>query len=299
MAAFVLISYFVSAGHADLLVNGIVLGSIISLGAISLSMVYGVLNFANLAHGDLMCFGAYAGILANRWLGLGIIESAAFAILLSMGLGMLLEEVLWKPLRRKGAGLVTFLIVSMGLAIVLRNSIIAIFGGSYHYFALPPQGRLGFFGITIGEYDLLVVLASLASMAVFCYVLQRTTLGKSMRALSDSPDLARISGINVDRVIVWMWVIAMALVGLAGVLYGVVTMVRPMMGFHLLLSIFAATILGGIGNVYGAMLGGMTLGLSQEISVAYIPAEYKMAVAFVILILVLILRPKGILRGLR
>lgn len=282
-----------------LLIDGIVLGSILALGAVSLSMVYGVLNFANLAHGDFLCFGAYGGLLANKWLGLGIIPSVIFAIVVSMALGVFLEKILWKPLRGKGAGLVTFLIISMGMAIVLRNSIIAAFGGSYHYFDLPPQSRLGFAGFTIGEYDLIVVLASFISMAIFCYILQRTTLGKSMRALSDSTNLARISGINVDRVIVWMWIIVMALAGLAGVLYGVVTTVRPAMGFHLLLPIFAATILGGIGNIYGAMLGGMVLGLSEELSTAFIPAEYKAAVAFVILILVLILRPKGILRGLR
>lgn len=282
-----------------LLIDGIVLGSIIALGAVSLSMVYGVLNFANLAHGDFLCVGAYGGLLANKWLGLGIIESVIFAIVVSMALGVFLEKILWKPLRGKGAGLVTFLIVSMGLAIVLRNSAIVAFGPSHQKFDLPPQSRIGFEGFTIGVHYLTVVLVSFISMAVFCYILQRTTLGKSMRALSDSTNLARISGINVDRVIVWMWIIVMALAGLAGVLYGVVTTVRPMMGFHLLLPIFAATILGGIGNIYGAMLGGMVLGLSEELSTAFIPSEYKAAVAFFILIFVLILRPKGILRGLR
>lgn len=283
----------------NLLINGIVFGSILALGAVSLSMIYGVLNFANLAHGDLIAFGAYGGIAANRFLGLGIIQSAAFAVLVCIVLGVFLERALWKPLRSKGAGLVTFLIISMGMAIALRNSMIAIFGGDHLYFNLPPQPHLSFLGVSIGEYDLAVVLVALFAMIAFHYILQRTTLGKSMRALSDSTNLARISGINVDRVILGMWVIVMALAGLAGLLYGVATSVRPRMGFHILLPIFAATILGGIGSIHGAMLGGMIIGISEEMSTAFIPTEYKAAVAFIILILVLLIKPKGIFRGLR
>lgn len=282
-----------------LLMDGIVLGSILALGAVSLTMVYGVLNFANLAHGDFIAFGAYGGIFANRWLGLGLLESIMLAVLLAILLGVFLEKTLWKPLRDKGAGLVTFLIVSMGVGIALRNSLIAGFGESYHFFDLPTQAHFEFWGVRLGEYEIAVVVVAVVSMFMLYFLLHQTKLGKSLRALSDSIDLARISGINVPNVIVGMWVIVMFLAVLAGVLYGVVTTVRPMMGFHLLLSVFAATILGGIGSVYGAVVGGLVLGISEEMSTAFLPSEYKLAVAFVVLIVVLIVRPKGIFRGLR
>ena len=136
-------------------------------------------------------------------------------------------------------------------------------------------------------------------MFLIHYILQKTKIGKAMRALSDNMDLARISGIDVDRVILWTWVISMGLAAAGGVLYGLVTSVRPNMGWVLLLPMFAAVILGGIGNPYGAMAGGLIIGLSQEISTAFLPTEYKLAVGFTIMILVLLLKPEGIFKVTR
>ncbi|KXA90631.1 branched-chain amino acid ABC transporter permease [candidate division MSBL1 archaeon SCGC-AAA259D14] len=283
----------------DLFINGIVMGSILALGAVSLTFQYGVLNFPNLAHGEFIAIGAYLTLLGNVWFGWGLIQSGIFAIIVSIGLGILLEKLLWKPLRYGGAGLVSFLIISMGASIFLRSSIIAIFGGSFHYFDIPAATPVTFLGVSIGKYQLLVLIFSIISMLAIYYILQRTRLGKSLRAISDSTRLAKISGIDVDWTIRMMWVIVMILVGIAGVMYGLVVMVRPNMGFYLLLPIFAAVILGGVGNVYGAIIGAMILGISQEVSTKWLPTQYKVAVAFVALIIVLIFRPKGLFKGMR
>lgn len=283
----------------DLFIDGIVLGSILALGAMGLSFQYGVLNFPNLAHGEFMAIGAYCALITNKWLGWGIVESCVFSIIGAICLGLLLEKALWRPLRRAGAGLVTFLIVSMGASIALRNSVIAGFGGTFHYYTVPPKPPFAFLGVTIGRYHLMVIISSVIVMFAIYYILERTTFGKSLRAISDNIDLAKISGINVDKVVTRMWIIVMLLSGLAGVLYGLAIMVRPAMGFYLLLPIFSAVIMGGVGNVYGAMLGAMILGISEEMSTAFLPMEYKTAVAFIALIIVLVFRPKGIFRGLR
>lgn len=282
-----------------LLMDGIVLGGIIAMCAVSLSMVYGVLNFANLAHGDLLALGAYSGLLANQMLEIGIIESIMVAIVISLGFGVLLEKILWKPLRNQGAGLITFLIVSMGLALAIRNSMTAIFGGGHHYYNIPTQSQLSFLGLNIGNYSLILIFVSIISMILIHYLLQETTMGKSMRALSDNKRLAKISGIEVNKVILKMWIIVTILTAVGGVLYGIVTTVRPGMGFSLLLPLFAATILGGIGNVYGAMLSGFIIGISMNLSTIILPTEYRVAIPFVVLILVLIFKPKGLFRGLR
>lgn len=283
----------------DLFINGIVMGSILALGAVSLTFQYGVLNFPNLAHGEFIAIGAYLTLLGNVWFGWGLIQSGIFAIIISIGLGILLEKLLWKPLRYGGAGLVSFLIISMGASIFLRSSIIAIFGGSFHYFDIPASIPITFHGLSIGKYQLLVLIFSIISMIAIHYILQKTRLGKSLRAISDSTRLAKISGIDVDWTIRMMWVIVMVLVGIAGIMYGLVIMIRPRMGFYLLLPIFASVILGGVGNVYGAIIGAMILGISQEVSTLWLPTQYKVAVSFVALIIVLIFRPKGLFKGMR
>ena len=159
--------------------------------------------------------------------------------------------------------------------------------------------RRGFdlFGATITQNQVLVIVAAIILMFLLHYILSRTMIGKAMRALSDNIDLARISGIDVDRTILWMWVIGLGLAASGGVLYGLVTAIRPSMGWFLLLPMFAAIILGGIGNPYGTMAGGMIIGLSQELSTAVLPTEYKFAVSFVVMTVVLLIKPEGLFGG--
>ena len=278
----------------QLIVNGIVLGSIIALAAIGLTMVYGVLNFANFSHADFMAFGAYIAFVLNVALGLNIILSFFIAIAIAGALGVLLDFLVWKPMRRKNADLVSLVIVSIGLSLIVRNAIIFIWGGSTRNFDLPVRRGIEMLGVTITHNQLIGLGTAILFMVLVHFFLKNTKLGKAMRAISDDINLARISGIDSDKVIMWMWFIGIGLAGVAGILYGLETTIRPNMGWFLILPMFAAVILGGIGNPYGAMVGGMIIGLSQELSMLILPSEYKMGVSLGIMILVLLFKPKGL-----
>ena len=278
----------------QLIVNGIILGSIIALAAIGLTMVYGVLNFANFSHADFMTFGAYIAFVLNVALGLNIILSFFIAIAIAGALGVLLDFLVWKPMRRKNADLVSLVIVSIGLSLIVRNAIIFIWGGSTRNFDLPVQRGIEMLGVTITHNQLIGLGTAIIFMVLVHFFLKNTKLGKAMRAISDDINLARMSGIDSDKVIMWMWFIGIGLAGAAGILYGLETTIRPNMGWFLILPMFAAVILGGIGNPYGAMVGGMIIGLSQELSMLILPSEYKMGVSLGIMILVLLFKPKGL-----
>jgi len=281
----------------QLIVNGIVLGSIIALAAIGLTMVYGVLNFANFSHADFMTFGAYIAFLLNVALGLNIILSFFIAVAIAGALGVLLDFLVWKPMRRKNADLVSLVIISIGLSLIVRNAIIFIWGGSTRNFDLPVQRGIEMLGVTITHNQLTGLGTAILFILLVHFFLKNTKLGKAMRAISDDINLARISGIDTDKVIMWMWFIGVGLATVAGILYGLETTIRPNMGWFLILPMFAAVILGGIGNPYGAMVGGMVIGLSQELSMLILPSEYKMGVSLGIMILVLLFKPKGLFGG--
>ena len=281
----------------QLIVNGIVLGSIIALAAIGLTMVYGVLNFANFSHADFMALGAYIAFVLNVALGLNIILSFFIAIAIAGALGVLLDFLVWKPMRRKNADLVSLVIISIGLSLIVRNAIIFIWGGSTRNFDLPVRRGIEMLGVTVTHNQLIGLGTAILFMVLVHFFLKNTKLGKAMRAISDDINLARMSGIDSDKVIMWMWFIGMGLAGVAGILYGLETTIRPNMGWFLILPMFAAVILGGIGNPYGAMVGGMIIGLSQELSMLILPSEYKMGVSLGIMILVLLFKPKGLFGG--
>jgi neutral amino acid transport system permease protein len=281
----------------QLIVNGIVLGSIIALAAIGLTMVYGVLNFANFSHADFMALGAYIAFVLNVALGLNIILSFFIAIAIAGALGVLLDFLVWKPMRRKNADLVSLVIISIGLSLIVRNAIIFIWGGSTRNFDLPVRRGIEMLGVTITHNQLIGLGTAILFMVLVHFFLKNTKLGKAMRAISDDINLARMSGIDSDKVIMWMWFIGIGLAGVAGILYGLETTIRPNMGWFLILPMFAAVILGGIGNPYGAMVGGMIIGLSQELSMLILPPEYKMGVSLGIMILVLLFKPKGLFGG--
>ena len=273
--------------------SGITLGCIIALGAIGLTLAYGVLRFANFSHGDTLTAGAYIGLLVSRFfdnLFLGAVAAVIGAGLIGLGL----EKFVWRPLRGKGASPIAMLITAIGVAILLRHVVMAIAGPTLQFYAV--RARMFYLGdIRVSSVQIIIIATAVAAMLVFAYILQRTKLGKAMRATSDEPALAKVSGIDVNRVITWVWLIGTGLAGLGGFLYGLQTALRPDMGFHLLFGMFAASILGGIGNPYGAMLGGLTIGLAQDLSLMFIPSQYKIAVGFVIMIIVLVVRPRGIL----
>lgn len=281
---------------AQLFINGIAVGSIIGLAAVGLTLTYGILRLANFAHGDFMTLGAYLTLLANTsginiWLSMILGASGTVAAML------LSEKLIWSRMRDRRATATTLIIISIGLALFLRNGIILIWGGRNQEYDLPVSTARDILGLKIPENQILVMgLAALAILALHL-LLQYTKIGKAMRAVADNIDLARVSGINVERVVIWTWVIAGSLTSLGGSMYGLITAVRPNMGWFLILPMFAAVILGGIGNPYGAIAAALIIGVSQEVSTPLLGSQYKQGVALFIMILVLLLRPKGLFKG--
>jgi len=285
-----------NAQLAQLIVNGIAVGSIIALAAVGLTLTYGILRLANFAHGDFMTLGAYLALLANSsgvniWLSMIL---GALGTVLAM---LLAEKLLWSTMRDRRASSTTLIIISIGLALFIRNGIILIWGGSNRDYNVPISPAKDILGLRVPQNQLVVMgLAVLAILALH-YLLQNTKIGKAMRAVADDIDLARVSGINVDRVVIWTWVIAGSLTALGGSMYGLITAVRPNMGWFLILPMFASVILGGIGNPYGAIAAALIIGITQEASTPLLGSQYKQGVALFIMILVLLIRPKGLFKG--
>ncbi|MCP9489014.1 MAG: branched-chain amino acid ABC transporter permease [Solirubrobacteraceae bacterium MAG38_C4-C5] len=276
-------------------VNGLISASYFALGAVGLTLVYGTLKLVNFAHGDLLTLGAYVAFVANVSLGLPILLAVLCSVAVVAAFGVATERVMWRPMRAKGAGLLQLLIMTLGLAFVIRYSIQLFAGTQPRSLEVDVTSSTSFVGLTIGQTQLIVVLAGFAVLLAVGAALRFTSLGKQMRALSDNFELAEVAGINTDRVVLATWIFAAGLAGLAGVLYtSAIGNMTPNLGFFLLLSLFAAVILGGIGNAYGALAGGVLLGLTQEWSTLLVDARWKLAVGFLVLILVLVVRPQGL-----
>jgi neutral amino acid transport system permease protein len=284
----------------QLIVNGIALGSIIALGAVGLTLTCGILRLSNFAHGDLMTLGAFVAWMVNRspipvlnniWV------SMLVGIVATVGVALLTEAILWKRMRRVRATSTTLAIISIGLALFLRNGILLIWGSDTKRFNLPIASAIDLFGIKIKFYNLVVLGLAIVAISALHFLLQNTKIGKAMRAVADDIDLARVTGINVEQVVLWTWMIAASLTGLGGQMYGLVTNVRPDMGWLLILPMFAAVTLGGIGNPYGAIAGAFIIGIAQEVSVPIVGSQYKLAVALMLMILTLLFRPQGLFRG--
>lgn len=281
---------------AQLFVNGIAVGSVIALAAVGLTLTYGILRLSNFAHGDFMTLGAYFTFLFNS-LGLNIWLSMLTGAATTIAGILLSEKIIWSPMRARRATSTTLIIISIGLALFIRNGIILIWGGSNQRYNLPVAEAVALAGVRLPYYDMLVTFLAFLVMLGLFYLLQNTKIGKAMRAVADNIDLARVSGINVDRVVIWTWIIAGGLTSLGGSMLGLVEGVRPNMGWFLLLPMFASVILGGIGNPYGAIAGALVIGIAQEVSTYWLPTAYKLGVALVIMVLVLLIRPQGLFKG--
>ncbi len=285
----------------QLLANGLVEGSVIALAAVGVSLVYGTLRIVNFAHGDYLTFGAYMALLVNVHWGRAIAWATIFAVVVTAALSILLEFVLWRPMRRRGAKFVSLFVTSIGLALVLRSLMLLVGGAAQHTYAVNVFQVYSWHGIRLSESQVIAVGISIAAIVLLAIALARSTIGRSMRALSDNSELASVAGIDVDRVVSITWLVAGGLAGLAGVLAGLIqTSFDPNLGFTLLLPVFAAVVVGGIGSAYGALVGGLLLGLVEELSTwthlaGGVNPTYKPVVAFVVLIAVLLVRPTGIL----
>jgi neutral amino acid transport system permease protein len=276
-------------------INGLSSGSIYALGAIGLSLVYGILKLVNFAHGDFMTLGGYVAFAINVSAGAPLVVAFLGALAAVAALGLVLEYGVWAPMRRRGAGIMQLLLLSIGLAFVVRNMILFEWSSAVRSLDVDQfQTWNPFGGLRITAIQVTVIATAGVVLLVVAAMLKATMVGKSMRALADSFDLAEVSGVNTRRVVAYTWLLAGSLAGLAGVLAAIYTTLTPNTGWFLLLSIFAAVVLGGIGNAYGALVGGLTLGLVQEWSTMWIRPTYKEAIGFLVLILVLLVRPQGV-----
>ena len=280
----------------QLIINGIAIGSILALAAIGLTLTYGILNLSNFAHGDFMTLGAYLTWLANN-IGFNIWLAMILGALGTIFAMLIAEFSLWKPMRDRRASDTTLIIISIGLSLFVRNGILLFFGGSNKPYQLPVARAIEVGDLRIAYYRIIVVILAILAIAGLHLILRYTKIGKAMRAVADNIDLARVSGINVENVVLWTWVIAGTLVAFAGGMYGLITAPRPQMGWFLILPMFASVILGGIGNPYGAIAGAFIIGIAQELSVPLLGSEYKLAVALAIMIVILLVRPQGLFRG--
>lgn len=285
----------------QLFANGLVTGSVIALAAVGVSLVYGILRLVNFAYGDLMTFGAFVAVLFNVRLGLSIVAATLLAMAATAVLSVALEGVLWRPLRLRGARFMGLFLASIGLALVLRQAIFLAAGPQPRAYDVDPYKVyvVGSARLSVGQTVAIVVAG--AAIVLVGLLLARTTVGRTMRAVADDRALAAIAGVDTGRIVVFTWVLAGLLAGLAGVLAALVqSSFDPNFGFALLLPTFAAVVLGGIGSAYGALAGGLVLGLATELSTwsgfaGGVDPVYKPVVAFSLLILALLVRPQGLL----
>jgi branched-chain amino acid transport system permease protein len=280
-----------------LTVEGLRFGLIIAMCAIGLSLIFGTTGLTNFAHGEMVTFGALIAYFFNVTLGWHMLAAGVAAIGVAIVAGSATDALFWRPLRSRGTGLIAMLVISIGLSILLRYTFNFQFGGltrTYRQYALQRDGlELG--PVTIVPRDLIGMALSVVVLVGVAVFLQRTRMGKAMRAVSDNRDLAESSGVDVDRVINFVWAAGAGLAALGGILQGLSAQVSWQMGFQLLLLMFAGVTLGGLGTAFGALVGSMVVGMVMEVSTLYIPSEFKTVTALAILIVILVVRPQGIL----
>lgn len=273
-------------------INGVVLGLLLSLTAIAVTLVFGIARFPLASVGDYMTFGAYTTILVQSTLSASLVLAAAVASISTALLSLFFYLWVFRALSQRSP--VASLIASIGVAFVVR-SVITFFAGQGQYIVEAPLVRAwNFNGIRILPTDLYIAAAAILALAAVFFMLYFTPLGRRMRAVSDNPELAAASGIRVREVMVTLYIIVGAFCGLGGMLMGMKAVVLPELGWELILTIFAAVILGGIGSPIGAVCGMILFGISQEIASLYVGASYKIVLAFFVLLLVLLLRPQGL-----
>ena len=281
---------------AQLLVGGLQFGLVIAMAAIGLSLIFGTTGLTNFAHGEMVTGGALLAYFFNVGVGLNLIPATVLAVALGAALGGLLDRGLWRPLRRRGTGLIAALVVSIGLALLLRFAYLYVFGGdSRSYAQYATQAPLTFGPVSIPPRDLVIMALSVLVLVAVAVALQRTRLGKATRAVADNPALAASSGIDVERVINIVWIGGAGLAVLGGVFLALSQQVSFLLGFNILLLLFAGVTLGGLGTAYGALVGSLVIGVFTQLSTLVIPAELQNVGALLVLILILVVRPQGIL----
>jgi len=313
----------------DGVVTGVVIGAVFALGAVGITLIFAILKFGHFAHGDTMMLSAYLGFMfltgtiageqqsdlvtilpvstsdlpgatTDIWnfsFGYGLLAAMGLSAIATALFLVILNHLVYAPLLRRGSSVVTLSIASLGLALMIRSAMLMLWGSDPRFYSPGIRQAVDLpFGVRV-LYDQLFILAIAFVMAAFLYFfLYRTRLGKAMRATSDNADLARVSGIDTERIVRWMWIVAGVLVAVAGVMLGLQAQLKPELGFIILLPLFAAAVLGGVGSPHGALVGGLLIGIIQEVAVTsgIIEPGYKFSVALIVLILVLLVRPRGL-----
>ena len=280
----------------QLLVGGLQFGLVLAMAAIGLSLIFGTTGLTNFAHGELITGGAILGYALNVGAGLNLIPATIIAVLVGGMLGALLDRGLWRPLRKRGTGLIAQLVVSIGLSFVMRYLYLIYFEGSsrsYAQYATQSPIEIGPVGIL--PRDMVIIVVSILVLVGVGLGLQRTRFGKATRAVADNPSLAATSGIDVERVINIVWAIGTGLAVLGGIFLALSQQVGWQLGQNALLLLFAGVTLGGLGTAYGALVGSLVIGVFTQLSTLFIAAELQVVGALLILIVILVVRPQGIL----
>lgn len=285
------------AGFLQTVVFGLIEGSVISVGAVGLTLSYGVTRFINFAYGEFLTLGAFAAIgFGGAGFGLPLPAAAVAAVVVVGVAGVGIARVFYRPLRDAGA--VPLLITSFGVAFVIRTTLRGVVGTQGYSFQLPLLRPIKIGGVFIPPTDVVITVIAIVVMVGVHLLLTRTMVGTKMRAISGNRELARVASIDIDRMTAYMWFISAAIGALAGLLLAVrLQPFKVELGWELLLVVFAATILGGIGSPYGAMLGALLIGLTMSFGTTYLSSSYTTGYAFVVLVLTLLVRPQGIAGG--
>lgn len=286
--------------------DGFLTGAIIALGAIGVSLSLQILRFANFSHAELLTWGAYLALTFVGFAGAGapagplsfgwqLVAAVAFAAVGTALVALIVDQLVFGQLRARGANALTLVFAGFGAALILRNLALLLWGPEAHYYTTELQIAVEVLPNVRMLPDQIFVLALTVAVVLALHLFLRySRLGMAMRAMAESPALARICGVEIGKVIRWTWILSGALAAVAGVFSGLTVQLRPEMGFNLLLSLFTAAILGGGGSLVGAVVGGLAVGLAENLSVLVIPSGYKAAVPFLLLLLVLFFRPQGL-----
>ncbi|MCK4387024.1 MAG: branched-chain amino acid ABC transporter permease [Candidatus Pacebacteria bacterium] len=282
----------------QLILNSIIAGAIYTLIALGFNLIYGATKFFNLAHGVLAAVGGYAVFFFAKTLGWDIYLSVALGILLAGLIGLGLDKLIYRPLRKKKASNMILMIASLGVFTALQAIIAILFTSQFQTLSrgAGSQKIYEIAGGVITQTQLLILISGLAIMAGLILLFKYTLFGKAVKAISDDEEVAKIVGINTNKIIGYVFFIGSAIAGWAGILVGFDTGIEPTMGMSLLLKGVIASIIGGVGNIYGGVLGAFLLGFVENFGIWKISGEWKDAIAFAVLILFLLFRPNGILR---
>jgi branched-chain amino acid transport system permease protein/neutral amino acid transport system permease protein len=277
----------------QLALNGLMAGAVLAVPAIGLTMIYAVLRFVNFSVAAHMAVGAFAGYMLNAWAGLPAVVAVLGAFIAGAAVGIASDHVALRPLR--GYSALTIAIASIAVNIMIESTIRFFFGGSPRDYAIPLRRDWSFGFLHIGPQQVENTIIAVIAMAMLFVFLMMTTTGKAMRAVADNPMLADSKGINPDAMARLAVGIGMGLAGIGGMLVGLDTSIDPLVGFRAILSVFAAAVVGGLGSIPGAVVGGFAIGLAEELSLLALPATYKSVVGFLAIALILTLRPHGLL----